>query len=80
MIAVSGEPYESAFVVRGLIRDQIAEAANLKFDEKTGEAKAPLLFWGPYLWSDGVTPRASDHLVWPRNDLAETAIIPEQRT
>jgi hypothetical protein len=62
--------YESAFVVRWLIQDQIKGEAALNFDPKRGEAKASLLLWGPYFWADGLTPRKSDGLVWKREDLA----------
>jgi hypothetical protein len=67
--------YESAFVVRWLIQDQIAGEESLNYlakraDAKGGDVKAPLLLWGPYLWADGVLPRKSDELVWLREDLA----------
>lgn len=55
--------YESAFVVRGLIREQ-----------KDG----PVLLWGPYLWADGTTPRKSDGLVWTREDLAKDGTHPSE--
>ena len=44
--------YESAFVVRWLIQDQIKG--------ESGAAKPPLLLWGPYLWADGEKGRKSD--------------------
>jgi hypothetical protein len=56
--------YESAFVVRWLIQDQIAGAAALTFDPEKGQRKWPLLLWGPYLWADGVQGRKTDDLVW----------------
>ena len=62
--------YESALVVRGLIRDQIAAKAALNYDPAKGDVKAPLLLWGPYLWGDGTTARKSDGLVWQQQDLA----------
>ncbi|MCL4201993.1 MAG: hypothetical protein KJ000_05830 [Pirellulaceae bacterium] len=62
--------YESAFVVRWLIQDQIAGTAALNFDPEKGERKSPLLLWGPYLWADGVQGRKTDDLVWTREDLA----------
>ena len=61
--------YESAYVVRWLIQDQIAGKPELNFDTARGDVKAPLLLWGPYFWADGVTPRESDQLVWTRDDL-----------
>lgn len=68
--AKHGEPesYDTAFAVRGLIQDQMAGKAELNFDERQGKVKAPLLLWGPYLWANGETPRASDKLVWQRSD------------
>ncbi len=62
--------YESAFAVRWLIQDQINGSPKLNFDPAEGAVKSPLLLWGPYLWADGITPRASDGLTWPRADLA----------
>ena len=50
--------YESAFVVRWLIQDQIK-----------GDSKPPILLWGPYLWADGEKGRKIDKLVWKPEDL-----------
>jgi hypothetical protein len=63
--------YESAFVVRWLIRDQMKGDAALNYDADKGAVKAPVLLWGPYLWADGTTPRKSDGLVWERSDLVD---------
>jgi hypothetical protein len=68
--------YESAFVVRWLIQDQIKGDADLNFDAARGTVKAPLLLWGPYLWTDGTTPRKSDSLVWERSDVAGDGVHP----
>ena len=62
--------YESAFVVRWLIQDQVRGEKELNFDPERGAVKAPLLLWGPYLWADGTTPRKADKLVYLREDLA----------
>ncbi len=62
--------YESAFVVRWLIQDQIAGGPALNFDAARGPVKAPLLLWGPYLWANGTTPRKADGLMFGREDLA----------
>lgn len=70
--------YESAYVVRWLIQDQIKGDAALNYDAGRGEVKAPLLLWGPYFWTDGVTPRKSDGLVWKREDLAGDGTHPSQ--
>jgi hypothetical protein len=61
--------YESAFVVRWLIRDQAGGDPKLNCDPARGDVKAPLLLWGPYLWADGTTPRKSDGLLWVPEDL-----------
>jgi hypothetical protein len=63
--------YESGFVCRWLIQDQIKGSADLNHDPAKGEVKAPVLLWGPYLWADGMTPRKSDGLVWKEEDLRE---------
>jgi hypothetical protein len=68
--------YESAFVVRWLIQDQIKGDADLNYDATRGAVKAPLLLWGPYLWTDGTTPRKSDGLVWERSDVVGDGIHP----
>jgi hypothetical protein len=68
--------YESAFVVRWLIQDQIKGSPELAYASERGEAKAPLLLWGPYFWGDGVTPRKSDELVWNRDDFAGDGVHP----
>ena len=59
--------YESAFVVRWLIEDQI---------RGEGPVKSPLLLWGPYLWADGEKGRKSDNLIWRREDLGPDGTHP----
>jgi hypothetical protein len=51
--------YESAFVVRWLIQDQM----------KGSLAKSPTLLWGPYLWADGEKGRKLDDIAWKPEDL-----------
>ena len=70
--------YESAFPVRWLIRDQIAEDKALNFNANNGAVKAPLLLWGPYLWADGTTPRKSDKLTYVRDDFAADGTHPSE--
>jgi len=74
---LSPEPYayESAFVVRWLVQDQIKGKKELSYTD----GKAPLLLWGPYFWADGTTPRKSDKLIWERKDLANDGTHPSQR-
>lgn len=64
--ALNPEPfaYESAFAVRRLILEQDLDP--------TGR---PVLLWGPYLWADGVRPRA-DGLTWVREDFREDGTHP----
>lgn len=50
--------YESAFSVKWLIERQIKGEADLNYDAKKGEVKAPWLSWGPYLWANGTKKRA----------------------
>jgi hypothetical protein len=68
--------YEGAFSMRWLIQDQIRGDAELNFDPGKGEAKSPLLLWGPYLWGDGVNARKSDGLVWNESDFAKDGTHP----
>ena len=68
--------YESAFVVRDLIHDQIQGDASLNFDSNAGEVNAPLLLWGPYLWANGEKGREIDDLVWKPEDFARDGTHP----
>jgi len=67
----AGEPiaYEGGFAVRWLIEDQMGGDPVLNADALAGPVEAPVLLWGPYLWANGTTPRASDGLVWLSSDL-----------
>lgn len=77
--ALNPEPYayEGAFVVRWLIQDQIR--GNKELAAGGTDAKAPVLLWGPYLWADGLTPRASDQLIYTREDLAGDGTHPSEQ-
>ncbi len=70
--------YESAFVARWLILDQIRGQAELNHNPDLGAVTAPLLLWGPYLWADGTTPRAADQLRYTRADLADDGTHPSE--
>jgi len=70
------QAYEGAFSVKWLIQDQINGAADLNFDPAAGVVEAPWLAWGPYLWADGLTPRASDGLIWVQADLESDGTHP----
>lgn len=78
--ALNPEPfaYESAFVVRWLIRDQIKGDAALNYRPGSEPVKAPLLLWGPYLWADGTMPRKGDELIYERKDLAADGTHPSE--
>ena len=78
--SLNPEPYayEGAFAARWLIRKQIKDDAELRYDDANGAAKAPLLLWGPYFWADGTTPRKSDRLTWERKDFAADGTHPSQ--
>jgi len=58
--------YESGFAVQWLIQKQISGDTSLAY--ASPRQRAPWLAWGPYLWSDGLTPRASDGLIWQATD------------
>lgn len=62
--------YEGGLAVRWLIARQIAGAPEL--DPNAG---APVLLWGPYLWADGLTPRA-DGLTWACADFRDDGTHP----
>jgi len=64
--ALNPEPYayESGFAVKWLIEAQIAGEDSLEYDATQGVVEAPWLAWGPYLWADGLNPRAGDGLTW----------------
>ena len=64
--ALNPEPYayEGAFAVRWLIEAQISGSDSVNYIPASGPVNSPWLAWGPYLWADGVIPRASDSLQW----------------
>ena len=68
--SLNPEPYayESGFAVQWLIAQQIAGDPLLNCDPAAGPVTAPWLGWGPYLWTNGTTPR-SDGLVWTCADV-----------
>lgn len=70
--ALNPEPYayESAFSVRWLIEEQMSGSPALNHDAAAGPVVAPWLAWGPYLWADGLVPRAADGLIWECADFS----------
>ena len=67
--------YESGFAVKRLIEAQIGGVDSLEFDPASGPVQAPWLAWGPYLWADGLEPRA-DGLTWACSDFAADGTHP----
>ncbi|MCH7720117.1 MAG: DNRLRE domain-containing protein [Planctomycetes bacterium] len=69
------QAYESGFAVKWLIEDQINGDPDLNFDPDAGPIEAPWLAWGPYLWADGLVPRA-DGLIWEESDFESDGVHP----
>ncbi len=67
--SLNPEPYayESAFAVKWLIERQIKAAPEME----ASKGAFPWLAWGPYLWADGLKPRA-DGLTWACTELRES--------
>lgn len=74
---LSPEPaaFESGFAVKWLVEQQIGGDPSLNYDPAAGPVAAPFLSWGPYLWIDGLNPRA-DGLVWTQADLVADCTHP----
>jgi hypothetical protein len=74
--------YESGFSVKWVIESQINEMRGLPANSRAGtldytKRAAPLVLWGPYLWSDGPNPR-SDGFAWLRTDFEADGMHPSQ--
>jgi hypothetical protein len=72
-VRLNPEPYayESNFAVKWLIEQQLQGDPKLNYDPSKGATKSPWLSWGPYLWANGTTPRASDGFFNVKDDLRE---------
>ncbi len=68
--------FETGFAMRWLIGRQTAGDPLLNADPDAGPVEAPVLLWGPYLWANGLTPRASDGLTWAPADLEGDGVHP----
>jgi precorrin-6B methylase 2 len=69
--------YESGFSVKWLIEQQLKGDPELNYDPNKGPVQAPWLSWGPYLWANGMTPRA-DGLTYAESDFAGDGTHPAQ--
>ena len=76
--ATSPEPYayESAFAVRGVILDQLQGNPRLNSNPARGPVMAPVVLWGPYLWTDGTQPRPDNGLTWEPGDVGPDGVHP----
>lgn len=73
--------YESGFAVKWLIEAQIEQMSGGPVDPIAGDlsydGNAPWLAWGPYLWSDGMTPNTGG-LFWECADFASDGTHPSE--
>jgi len=65
--------YESAFSIRWMIERQISGDSLLVYGGTN--PRAPWISWGPYLWADGLIPRA-DGLIWQCADFQSDGTHP----
>lgn len=81
-VASSWEPYayEEGLALKWLIGAQIAQehsggSADLRAKDLDYDTVSPWLGWGPYLWADGMNPRA-DGLSWVQGDFLPDGLHP----
>lgn len=67
--------YESGFSVKWVVEEQLNGSPALRYDRAGGGAVAPWVSWGPYLWADGLTPRA-DGITWACSDFRDDGTHP----
>jgi len=67
--------YETAFAIQWLIAAQIHGDPALNYSSTAGPVRAPWLAFGPYLWADGLQPRA-DGLTWACADYQSDGVHP----
>ena len=70
--------YQSGFAVKWMIEKQITGDPTLNFNPANGPVQCPWMAWGPYVWGDGLTPRA-DGLFWEIRDFNADGVHPSVR-
>jgi hypothetical protein len=77
----SGSPepyaYESGFGTRWVVQSQIRGDAAMNFDPARGEARVPLVLWGPYLWARGDVA-SQNCLIWTQDDVRADQLHPNE--
>ena len=81
-LTVEPYAYEEGFSIKWAIESQINEMRGLPADPRAGslnyaKKSAPIIVWGPYLWSDAAKPR-SDGFLLNRGDFEEDGMHPSQ--
>jgi hypothetical protein len=67
--------YDHGFGVKWTIESQILGQGDINPDPAKGTMSAPWIAWGPYMWADGVIPRA-DGLTFECSDYARDGVHP----
>jgi len=70
--------YQSGFAVKWMIEKQINGDATLNYNPTNGPVRSPWMAWGPYVWGDGVMPRA-DGSFWEIRDFNADGVHPSVR-
>lgn len=75
--ALNPEPYayEGGFAVQRVVRAKLTQDSTGAIDSLVGDLSGVWVGWGPYLWADGVVPRA-DGLTWLRSDFVTDGVHP----
>lgn len=70
-----GTGYEHGFGVKWAIESQILGQGDINPDPREGALTAPWIAWGPYMWADGLSPRA-DGLTFECSDYGRDGTHP----